>query len=643
MATRVRYPVSLDDSGIVIDTPYDADEVAATKRLTGARWDRVQRVWRVPLTSLDQVREFATKFGHDLSPEILTMRVAAPVADRVIERDGDGWSVAFKYDPVMVTEFKSGVPSARWDKKVLRWRVPGASAPMLLSWAIHAKFPVPDELRDYADRLDSSNTELRYLSEALDADIEVRTAMPLKHYQLAGVAYATKARRCFIADEMGTGKTAQAIATLMHADAFPAVVVCPATLTINWENEVRKFAPHLSTLTVSGRTTYEIPEADITIVGWSVLSDWQSSFNPRSLVFDESHYAKNPQANRTKAAVKLAKRVPSDGFVLLLTGTPIINRPIEFASQLDIINRLRDFGGRRAFAERYCGAFTDKWGRWNTAGASHLVELNHRLRGIGYIRRTKDQVMSELPEVLHQPITVEGDAHAYSVYCKAEADIIAYLVERARQLALEMGTNPSSAAVRARLAAEKAETLVRLMTLRRLAARTKFGALQEWMESRIDAEQKVIIAAHHRDVVDELAGKYGGLKIQGGMSVADVEEAKYQFQHAPYESAPAIVLSIEAGKTGHTLTAAQDVVFVELPWSPGDLDQTIARAHRIGQRGSVLATYLLTRGTVDLDIFGLVQDKRAVVNAATDGVDGVSDFSVVQGVIDALIQKSPHP
>lgn len=165
--------------------------------------------------------------------------------------------------------------------------------------------------------------------------------------------------------------------------------------------------------------------------------------------------------------------------------------------------------------------------------------------------------------------------------------------------------------------AESAQNLIRLSVLRRLAAKAKMETINEWVEQRTSDGAKVVIAAHHRDVVDELANRFGGLKIQGGMSVEDVEVAKKKFQEE--SSATVMVLSIQAAKTGHTLTASQEILFVELPWTPADIDQTYSRLHRMGQRGSVTATYALCAGTIDEEIYSLIASKRNVVNSAVDG------------------------
>jgi len=323
---------------------------------------------------------------------------------------------------------------------------------------------------------------------------------------------------------------------------------------------------------------------------------------------------------------------------LCLTGTPITNRPAEYGPQLDAIGKLDDFGGLWGFYRRYCNAFRDRFGQWNISGHSNMDELNDRLRGNCYIRRTKDQVLEDLPAIRHSPVYVSGTDAAMAEYRKAEDDIVQYLVERAKQLALEIGASPGSAAVIARIKAESNEALVRMSVLRRLAAKAKMKAAIELIDQHIESGHKVVVAAHHREIVDHVAAKYGNLKIQGGMDLVDVEGAKSRFQDEPVETAPVIVLSIQAAKTGHTLTAAQDVMFLELPWTPADVDQTYSRCHRLGQKGSVTATYLLCDGTIDTEMYDLISRKRGVVNAAIEGGDAANE-SVSQALVGLFAKK----
>ena len=402
--------------------------------------------------------------------------------------------------------------------------------------------------------------------------------------------------------------------------AYPCVVVCPPTLVLNWANEYRKWLPERNIATVKNRKDFPERGYDVVVVGYSNIKAWENELkNHTGYVFDESHYCKSPDAQRTKAAVKISKTVPTDGVVLCLTGTPITNKPAEYAAQLEIIGKLQDFGGKWGFYRRYCNAFRDRFGQWNIDGHSNLDELNNRLRGNCYIRRTKEQVLPELPPVRHHELVVDGTAAGMKEYRQAEQDIVKYLMDRAAEIARELGESPKSAAVRAKMRAEASEHLVKIGVLRKLAAKAKMPAVVDFVDSYIEEGKKLVIAAHHREIVDELASRYGNLKIQGQMSVDEVERHKSRFQDLSVEEAPVIVLSIQAAKTGHTLTAAQDVLFVELPWTPSDVDQTYSRCHRLGQAGSVTSTYMLCDGTIDREIYGIIDRKRGVVDQAVEG------------------------
>lgn len=629
--------LSLVDDIIIAEFPYDPDLVVEIKGIPSAKWDKVAKVWRAPVTSLRQMRDFALKYGFFISNEIL----AFDIPDH--KNPGDGLSIrgkylylSFKYDPVMVRSVKQ-IEGITWDAKTKAWKAPMTAIETVVKWATTFKQNVPDDIRLEAERMSASQSERRSASRQVDADIEIPglqgTLLP---YQRAGVAYASATKRTFIADEMGLGKTLQAIATLenLHAQreeeetspVYPAVVICPPTLVLNWKNEYNRWLPERIVEVVKNRK--EIPmfgTYDVLVIGYSNIMAWEKQLcNHNAYIFDESHYCKSTDAQRTKSAKKLTKSNKS-AVVLCLTGTPVTNRPAEYAPQLDILGQLDAFGGLWGFYRRYCGAYKDKWGQWHLEGNSNLEELNDKLRANCYIRRTKDQVMTELPPVMHNPVLVEGTPAVMKEYVKAQEDIVNYLVERAKQIAKEMGLPVGAAAVSARLKAEANEHLVKISVLRKIAAKAKMPAVEEWVDSHIQEGKKVVIAAHHRDIVDMLANKYGGLKIQGGMVIEDIEEAKWKFQNMTCEEAPVIVLSIQAAKTGHTLTAAQDVLFVEFPWTPADIDQTYSRCHRLGQKGSVTSTYMMASGTIDEDIYSLIAKKRSVVNRAVEGEEYFSE------------------
>ena len=628
----------LNDDHLILDFPYDQNQVAEIKQIPGSKWDKLAKVWRVPMTSINEARDFAAKHDFHTDPEVLLFDLPRPDNQVFGIRKEKEWIyLSFAYDPVKVKAVKT-IPSITWHAKTKAWRAPVSSLNEVIDWATKFKEDLPQDLIDLAQDQKMRHESSVQKSRAISGDIDV-AGLPLLPYQRAGVEYAVKARRCFIADDMGLGKTLQAIATLEATMSYPSVIVCPPNLVLNWAKEYARWLPNRKVATVTNRKDFPEKGYEVLVVGYSNIQHWNKQLlDHNSYVFDESHYIKTPTSQRTKSAIKIAKSAPPDGVVLCLTGTPITNRPAEYASQLDALGKLNDFGGLWGFYRRYCNAFRDRFGQWNISGHSHMDELNNKLRGNCYIRRTKDQVLKDLPPVRHNPVYVSGTEVAMREYEKAEANIVEYLVDQAKRIAEELGKSPKSAAVMARIKAEYNQALVEMSVLRRLAAKAKMSSAIELIEQHIEAGQKVVIAAHHRDIVDELASKFGDLKIQGGMDIEDVEAGKSRFQNEPISSAPVMVLSIQAAKTGHTLTAAQDVLFVELPWTPADLDQTYSRCHRLGQQGSVTVTYLLCEGTIDEAMYDLIERKRSVVDAVTEG-GSVRGESVGQALVSLFTER----
>ena len=204
----------------------------------------------------------------------------------------------------------------------------------------------------------------------------------LRPFQRAGVAYVLRARRTFLADEQGLGKTVQALAALEEDGAFPAVVICPASLKLNWQREAQHWLPHRSVAVVSGTGTVA-PAADLTIVNYDIVHAHRVRLalrKPRALVLDESHYVKNPRAKRTQAVRRLAESLAPDALRLALTGTPVMNHADELIAQLRIIGRLEDFGSGARFARRFQGIGAEERIHWH-------------LRRSCFVRRAKADVL----------------------------------------------------------------------------------------------------------------------------------------------------------------------------------------------------------------------------------------------------------
>jgi SNF2 family DNA or RNA helicase len=463
-------------------------------------------------------------------------------------------------------------------------------------------------------------------------------------FQVAGVEYAIEAKRCFIADEMGLGKTVQAILAVEHTRSlvqvpvYPTVVVCPASLKANWAKEIARWAPSRSVSVLSGRTPNQDDiEADYIIVNYDILAAWVDSIGsiaPQNLIVDESHYAKEIKAQRTKAILKLSRWIPSSGLVLLLTGTPLLNRPTELITQLRILGRLeaiapvptrgnsdRDY--EFSFKFRYCGP--EKEGKyWKFDGVSNARELNDKLRATCFVRRERADVL-DLKNTVHQRVILSLNG-GLAVYRRAEADVIRYIAE-------ELGTE-------AALRAKRAETLVQLNTLRRLSEEGKIEATIEWVENWLFSypEKKLVVFSGHISVQKALVEHFDCPHILGSQKDAEVQKALFQDGDARI-----IVCSLQAAREGHTLTAASDVVFTSLGWTPGGLQQAEDRCNRIGQEADqVVAWQLHAEDTIDETIADLIAHKGAVFNAVVKGDDSQIDEDVVAGVIDYLASKAPQ-
>jgi SWI/SNF-related matrix-associated actin-dependent regulator 1 of chromatin subfamily A len=454
------------------------------------------------------------------------------------------------------------------------------------------------------------------LSAADDAPLSVPgLGGELKPFQRAGVAYLLERRRAFLADEQGLGKTVEALATLQADDAFPAIVVCPANLKLNWRREAEAWLPGRSVHVLSGLGNgAEEPAADITIVNYDILGARLAALlerEPRAVVIDEAHYCKNATAKRTQAVQQLTAGVAPEGIVMALSGTPIVNRPAELIAQLRIIGRLADFGSGAQFSARFKGADAHQRLHWH-------------LRARCFVRRLKRDVLPQLPAKTRAVVPIELDNHAE--YRLAESDLLAWL--RSQPLDLRELDAKLAAALRA-------ERLVRLNALKLLAARGKLTAALAWIHDFRSSGERLVVFARHREVQRAVVERFpGALHILGEDPPARREQALRDFQSPDCAENQLIVCSMEVAGQGLTLTRSSNVAFLELDWTPAKHDQAEDRCHRIGQQDAVNAYYLLAAETVDETIAGLLERKRSVIEAVTDGREEDEE-----GVLDALVRE----
>jgi len=407
-----------------------------------------------------------------------------------------------------------------------------------------------------------------------------------------------------------THNSIQALATTEHTNQYPALIICPTSLTEDWKTKIQQALPHRTTQTIEGRKTPPQTQTDYTIIGYPNIHHHKQHLtnqNHNTLILDESHYCKNPDAQRTKAAKQIAKTIPQTGNILLLTGTPITNMPAEYAPQLEILGHIEQFGGKWNFYKRYCGAYRDNWGHWQTHGATNQQELLQKLQTICYIRREKQHVLPDLPPITYNTIHTTMDKKHRTMYNHALNDLQNWYTQQQEQQAIQNGTNPTAARIRAHHATQNHETLIQLTELRKIVAQSKIPHALEWTQNANTQNQKIVIAAHHRHIIQTLANELNAPTIIGGQHPKQTEQAKHQFQNNP--NTKNIIISIDAAAHGHTLTAANNLLFIEAPWTPAKYHQTCARIHRIGQTQPATIHNLINPNTIDQHIYNTLQNK----------------------------------
>jgi len=663
-----------DRTVIVLGFPYDADMVEQTKQIPGrayrAEFGNHSRVNLYPPSSAAIVREFCREHGISVDPEVEALADNPPAAEQPKTPDepnvtftSDG-SLAIRFDAYpgnAVLDEVRAIPGRRWDKPA--WIVPAAGVAQVVALAEKHELRLADGIAAQADRAAEREAYNLRASVALEPEgCEIHVpglSGTLKTHQHAGLEFIAANRQVLIGDKMGLGKTLLSLAAVALDDAWPVVIACKTSLRLNWQAEVEKFFPGRSVFIASGNAPALVPAGThVVIIGFDVLKEtykatvngakrnragWVATLvklNPKALIVDESHFGKEAAAARSQAMATLGAHVAKHaGLVLCLSGTAIVNRPKELLQQLRILGRLDDMGGEWPFKYRYCGPQSGEWGT-TFDGASNLEELHLKLRATGIYLRRGDEALN-LPLLTIRPEWLGEDAvdaDAMDAYRDAEDDFLTALME----LAVSRGVDLSDPVARDAFCrkAMSAEVLVRLNLLRQLVGNVKTATVTAAVEALVSGGEKVMVAAHHRPIVDHYAKTFTGLRIQGGQSTESVEADKAAFQSAPVAQAPVIAVSTQAGGVGHTLTAAAHGVMAEVPWTWAEIEQMAARLHRIGQTRPVDFPVYLAEGTVDEYMWQVVSGKRSITAAVLDGNtgDALSEQAAAAEVMGLMLQ-----
>jgi len=503
----------------------------------------------------------------------------------------------------------------RWDPDRYCWWTNDASkAAALAEYASGA-------MRDRLLQLREQHKKNLEASRAADADVEVvvPAGLELRPYQRAGVAWLLSHERALLGDEMGLGKTIQVLAAVNTLHLKKVLVVCPKTLVLNWLSEARKWLtelqPHVYTNGRNGDTDF-LQREGFYIINYEKLNKINVETELDCLVVDESHYIKNPKAQRSKRVEEISKKARR---VWLLTGTPIPNRPIELFHPLRVLrHQLADKW--LYFAKRYCDAYQSKWG-WVVDGAANLDELQEKLRSTVMIRRKKQDVLTELPPKVRQVVVLSAEDYDDELEEEVSAwqDYEDTLAEY--QARVELARAESEEAYEEAVAALRDAARHAFEEIARARHKLALAKVDDVVEHVKDiAEQhKVVVFAHHHDVIDKIAealAEFGCVVVDGRVPAEQRQERIQKFQTDP--TCRVYVGSITASGVGVTLTAASHVVFAELDWVPGNITQAEDRLHRIGQKDTVFVQHLVVDGSLDARMAKVLVEKQRVADEALD-------------------------
>jgi SWI/SNF-related matrix-associated actin-dependent regulator 1 of chromatin subfamily A len=509
------------------------------------------------------------------------------------------------------------------------------------------------------------------LSRATDAEIELKVnpGLAYRPFQKAGIKFGLSHNSMLLGDDMGLGKTVQIIGVVNESGAKRVLIVCPATLRINWAREFLKWSVNPIVLTAdtfkhseetlklardaakrkgdrysmtimkAGMGFPVLDERHIVIMNYDIASRYTNEIRSLTwdlLAADEAHMMKSRTTKRKLAILggeTFEKRVDGTKFKvkiapiqavrkILATGTPITNRPREIFPLINYLDPLR-WGSFYKFAYRYCAAVQTKYGL-DTTGASNLAELQTLLRSSIMIRRLKTEVLTELPPKQRQVVALETNGAANVVaaelaaYEKHQA-VIADLVAQV-ELANAADNEAAYRAAVKKLRAAQSVAFEEISKRRHEVALAKVPAVLSFIED-LDSE-KLIVFVHHKDVLAQIVAgikKFSDLEvvtISGDTKLEDRQSAVDRFQKDP--KVGFIVGTIGAMNVGVTLTAASQVVFAELDWVPANMLQAEDRANRIGQTNSVLVQHLVFDGSLDSRMSQVLVDKMQVIEAALD-------------------------
>jgi SWI/SNF-related matrix-associated actin-dependent regulator 1 of chromatin subfamily A len=444
------------------------------------------------------------------------------------------------------------------------------------------------------------------------------THRPPMEHQKEAIEKLVRNKQFILADDMGLGKTTSTIIAALETGAKKILIVCPASLKINWQREIANYSDR-SVYIAEGKKFSD--EHDFVIVNYDILKNFHDikekdkseimKINFDLVIMDEAHMISNPQAQRTKIANDIASK---SNRVWLLSGTPMTSRPMNYYNLLNLVDSPVAMNWM-AYAKRYCNGFQFSVGKrkvWNVTGASNLDELRERT-STHILRRLKEEVL-DLPEKIITPVYLRLKSKDYEELMGEYFDWYDQNPEESSSLTIQFG---------------------KLMKVRKVIAQEKINNTIELAENIIEQGKKVIIFTNFTDTLNQIYNHFGksAVYLDGSCSKFHRQNAVDEFQ--TNDKIKVFVGNLKAAGVGITLTSAEAVIMNDLSFVPAEHSQAEDRSHRIGQKNSTSVYYPLFENTIEGAIYDILNRKKKIISTVM-GDDMFDDASTIEEMLNLI-------
>ena len=437
---------------------------------------------------------------------------------------------------------------------------------------------------------------------------------PFEHQKIA-VTKLVSNKKYILADDMGLGKTGSAIMASISCKAKKILIICPASLKLNWKREI-EFYSDAEVGIVEGK---DWVDGKYVIINYDILKNFHTMSTSKGgksiiiengfdlIIIDEAHYVSNGKAQRTKLVNNLAKKINR---LWLLSGTPMTSRPMNYYNLLKLVeSRVAD--NWIGYVRRYCDGkqiFRGYRRVWLTFGATNLNELRDKTKD-KVLRRLKEDVL-DLPDKIITPIPLKLKSKDY------ESEVGEYRDWRRDNKNKGLSIQ-----------------LSKLMKVRQIIAMEKTKETEQLIEQSLNQDKKVIVFTNFTAPLLKIYEKYkkNAVILNGTMKKEDRQNSVDRFQN---DDIKVFIGNVKAAGVGITLTAAEVVIFNDLSFVPSDMSQCEDRAFRIGQDKKVSCLYPIYENTIERKIYDIVNDKKSVIDTVMG--DNIGDEDIMSEIVSML-------